>query len=54
MQFKMAQVVPREIGMHSYLLSLTVLTFFEGPQWDSAVGIHFHAGQMKIDVPAPM
>ena len=43
-----------QIGMYSYLLSPTVLAFFEGPQQDSAVGIHFHAEQMKIDWPVPM
>ena len=40
--------------MHSYLLSPTALAFFVGPQWDGMVGIHFHAGQMKIDWPVPM
>ena len=54
MQFKVAQVVPTETGMCSYLLSPTVLEFFEGPQWNSVLGIHYQAGQMKFDWPAPM
>ena len=39
--------------MRSYMLSPTVLAFFVGPQWDSVVGIYFHAGKMKIDWPVP-
>ena len=54
MQFKVAGVVPTEVGIHSYIFSPTVLAFFEGPQWDSKVGIHFYAGQIKINWHAPM
>ena len=37
------------VGMHSYFLSPIVIAFFVGPQWDSAVKIHVHAGKMKND-----
>ena len=34
--------------MRNYLLSPNVLAFFVGFLWDSAVGIHFHAGKMLV------
>ena len=43
--------MPTEIGMHGYLVTPTVLAFFEGPQSYSVVESHSHAGQMKIDWP---
>ena len=58
MQFKVEQsAVPTElediIGIHSYFLSPIALAFFVGPYWNNTVGIHVHAGKIKIDWPIP-